>query len=131
MRNNVRKENRQLSNYEQNVLLPILIKGLKSKRGKENAVSKNQIMRGLKNHGLKINGTSVTDLVRYIRINDLIVGLMASTNGYYVGSSNQDLVRYEQRLKRHEAALRKVRMCIKRQRELAADKQLVEHSQLF
>ena len=66
-----------LSNYEQNVLLPILIKGLEMKKGKQNAVTNKQMVRGLQSFGLKIDVRRVCKLISYIRTNDLIVGLMA------------------------------------------------------
>lgn len=107
---------RPLSKYEQNVLLPILIKGLKMKQGKSNVVTKRQIVKTLRKHGVKISTSSFNSLINYIRVNDLIVGLMASRFGFYISTCEHDLMEYENRLLRREATLRKVRMSIKRQR---------------
>lgn len=41
------KKVRSLSNYEQNVLLPILMNGLEMKKGKMNAVTNKQIVQSL------------------------------------------------------------------------------------
>ena len=112
----LKKETRHLSNYDLNVLLPILIKSLEMKQGKENAVRGKQIIEGLRNHGLKINRRSLYMLINHIRTNDLVVGLMASTVGYYITSNNQELMDYENSLLSREVEIRKVRKSIKRQR---------------
>lgn len=112
----VKSRTRSLSNYEQNVLLPILMKGLEMKKGKTNAVTSDQIVMGVRNQSLKINSSSVEMIINYIRMNDLIVGLMGSARGYYIISSEQEFIDYENNLMGREAALRKVRLCIERQR---------------
>ncbi|NLC49164.1 MAG: hypothetical protein GX762_02195 [Bacteroidales bacterium] len=106
----------RLSVYEQNVLLPILMKGLEMKKSKENAVTAKQIVKGVKSQGLKINITSVDKIINHIRMNDLIVGLMGSCRGYYVAKCEQEFINYEANLQVREAALRKVRMSMQRQR---------------
>ena len=111
------KRSRSLSNYEQNVLLPILMNGLEMKKGKENAVTNKQIVQSVRKHGVRINNFSVCLLVNHIRTNDLMVGLMATSNGYYVSSSEQELIDYEKNLMNREVALRKVRMSMQRQRQ--------------
>ena len=126
----VKSRTRSLSKYELNVLLPILMKGLEMKKGKTNAVTSIQIVMGMKKHGLNINNTSVNKLINYIRKNDLIVGLMGSALGYYIISSEQEFIDYEDNLMGREAALRRVRMCIKRQRRsLFAEEQKVPQKQ--
>ena len=107
---------RQLTIYEENVLLPILISGLEMKKEKMNAVTIKQIVNGIKSQGLKINSTSVERIMHHIRTNDLIKGLMASSNGYYVTNCEQEMIAYENSLLGRESAIKKVRMSIKRQR---------------
>ena len=48
MKKELKKETCPLSNYELNVLLPILMKGLETKKGRANAVTNKQIVQGLK-----------------------------------------------------------------------------------
>ena len=105
-----------LSMYEQNVLLPILMRGLEMKKSKENAATAKQIVNGVRSQGLKINTTSVDRIINHIRMNDLIVGLMGSCKGYYVAKSEQEFINYEANLQGREEALRKVRMSMQRQR---------------
>lgn len=117
MKNVLIKETyRPLSIYEQNVLLPILMNGLEMKKGKVNAVTGKQILHGLRNSGLRVGERQVYRLINHIRTNDLIVGLMASYNGYYITSNEQELIDYEENLLARETAFREVRMSIKRQR---------------
>ena len=116
MKNELREKKCHLSVYEQNVLLPILMQGLEMKKGKANAVTARQIIDAMRKHGLKISRRSILMLISHIRTNDLIVGLMATSAGYYITSNERELMDYEDALLGRESAIRKVRMSIKRQR---------------
>ena len=131
MKNNLKKESQGFSNYDLNVLLPILKKGLATKKGKANAVNGKQIIEGLRSHGLKINNRSLVGLINYIRTNDLIVGLMSSSNGYYTTNSEREFIGYEHRLFSREASLKKVRLSIERQRRTMFTEHKEKQSQLF
>ena len=122
---------RPLTTYEQNVLLPILMKGLEMKKGNVNAVTNKQIVQSLRKHGVKISRTSVNLLINYIRTNDLMVGLMATSFGYYITNSEKELIEYENGLLSREVALRRVRLCIQRQRRAMFKKILERQTQLF
>ena len=110
------KTSSSLSKYDQNVLLPILMKGLEMKKGKENAVTGKGIVYCLRNAGLSIDERRVCRLINHMRTNDLVVGLMASNRGYYITSNEEELIDYEKILLRREAALKNVRMSMQRQR---------------
>ncbi len=120
-----------LSSYELNVLLPILIKGLEQKKEKTNAVTANQIVYGLQRNGLKINKKHVFILIGYIRMNDLVVGLMASSVGYYITNNEKELIKYEKSLMSKEIEIRKVRMSMKRQRAAMFKKPSNQQTHLF
>ena len=127
MKKTTTKPTPQLTNFEQNVLLPILIRGLKTKTGKENAVTRNQIICGLRNNGLAISLALLQKLINYIKINDLVKGLMASPTGYYIANTEQELVGYEQNLLQRELTIKDVRMSVKRQRTaLYSELKLIE-----
>ena len=128
---NLKNESRALSNYELNVLLPVLKKGLETKKGKSNAVKGKQIMEGLINNGVKVNERQMHRIINYIRMNDLIAGLMASHNGYYISCSAEELIDYEKSLLSREAALKEVRMSIKRQRKTLYSQLAQKKTQLF
>ena len=132
MKNKLKKRTRNLSNYELNILLPVLIKGLERKKGKANAVNGKEIIEGLRSHGLKVNNESMKILINYIRVNDLIVGLMASTAGYYTSTNEQEIIGYEDSLKSRETSIRELRMSIKRQRRaMFSPVQKERQTQLF
>ena len=131
MKSKLRKNTYSLTDYDLNVLLPLLIKGLETKKGKANAVTANQIVCGLQRNELKITKKHVFRLIGYIRINDLVVGLMASSVGYYITNNEQELIKYEKRLMSREANLRKMRMSVKRQRTALFNKELRKQTQLF
>ena len=116
MKKELKKQTRPLTNYDHNVLLPILMKGLELKKGKMNAVTGKQILQGMQSQGLKINYRDVLMLINHIRTNDLVVGLMAISAGYYITNSEQDFMKYEDTLLSREKSIRKVRMSIQRQR---------------
>ena len=131
MRRELKKETCRLSVYEQNVLLPILIKGLEIKKGKQNAVTNKQIVQSLRGHGLKINQRSVCRLINNIRMNDLVEGLMASPKGYYISEDEREFMDYEVSLLGREMAIRRVRMSIQRQRKTMFSKCSQKQRYLF
>ena len=131
MKRRVKREARPLNIYEQSVLLPILVNALKTKKGKKNAVTSTQIVEALRSHGMRINERNVCRIVNHIRMNDLIVGLMGSSAGYYIMSSEQEFISYEESLLSREAALKKVRLCMKRQRRSMFSQLAQKHHQLF
>ena len=131
MKSKLKKSTYSLTDYDLNVLLPLLIKGLEQKKEKTNAVTANQIVWGLQRNGLKITKRHVFRLIGYIRMNDLVVGLMASSVGYYITNNEQELIKYEKRLMCREAKLKKLRMSMKRQRAAMFNKELQKQTQLF
>ena len=116
MKKRSRIEERPLNIYEYSVLLPILVNALKTKNGKENAVTSTQIVTALRGHNMKINERNVCRIVNHIRMNDLINGLMASNVGYYISNSEEELMDYENSLLIRETSIKKLRKSIERQR---------------
>ena len=125
------QKSRPLSIYEQNILLPILIKGLEVKKGKVNAVTCKQILNGVKSQNLKMNRRHLDKLINHIRMNDLIEGLVGSTTGYYITSTEQELKDYEGSLLSREASLKRVRMTMQRQRKSMFALEPERQTQLF
>jgi len=46
----------ELNNYEEFTIIPLMVKGLKNKIGKSQAITNGQMISGLKNMGYKVNG---------------------------------------------------------------------------
>ena len=106
-----------LTEYEETTLLPQIVRGLLLKVGKANAVTNSAIVRGMKsNLNLSLTEARVRKIINYIRCNDIVPCLIATSNGYYIAESEQELKEYEESLLGREEAIRNVRMSIQRQR---------------
>lgn len=84
---------KDLNDYEKYTLVPVLLRGLSSKLGKEKAVTANKIVQSLKGH-FKLNDVRVRKIVNHIRKCNLLPGLVASSKGYYLSQDPVDLIRY-------------------------------------
>lgn len=107
-----------LTEYEEQTLLPQLVRGLQLKVGKAMSVTNKAIIEGMnRNLGLKMTDARVRKLINHIRIHDLVPCLIATSQGYYIAESEQELRDYEESLLGREAAIRSVRLSIQRQRQ--------------
>jgi hypothetical protein len=114
---NFENETQPLSEYEKNVLLPLLIRGLETKKGNKNAVTNKHIVSALK-PTYNLNEARVRKIINHIRTNDLIPGLIATSEGYFIAETESELLEYEESLKGREDAIRGVRLSIARQRRM-------------
>jgi hypothetical protein len=80
-----------LTEYELNVLLPVMIQGFKTKIGKDKCVTNPEICKALKGKGYKITEPRVRKLVFYIRFNNLIPKLIASSKGYWIATNKEEV----------------------------------------
>lgn len=111
------QETQPLTEYELGVLLPLLIEGLQTKLGRENAVTNKHIVNALKG-AYKLNEARVRKIINHIRTNDLVPGLIATSEGYFIATTEAELLEYEESLKGREDAIREVRLSIARQRRI-------------
>ena len=73
-----------LTEYEENKLLPPIVRGLMTKVGKEKAVTNSDIVNGLRNNlHLSLTGARVRKIINHIRTHDIVPCLIATSNGYY------------------------------------------------
>lgn len=105
-----------LSEYEEKTLLPVFIRGLITKVGKDNSITNSAIVKAMKQGGYKISDTRVRKIINHIRINGLVQGLIATSDGYYIATSEKELADYEESLLGRENAIRAVRLSLARQR---------------
>ena len=118
MINGFSEQTEPLTEYEEQTLLPQLVRGLQTKIGKAMSVTNKAIIDGMnRNLGLKISDARVRKLINHIRTNDLVPCLIATSNGYYIAESEQELKEYEESLLGRESAIRQVRLSIQRQRQ--------------
>ena len=111
-------ETSPLNDYELRVLLPVILAGLKDKLGKRNAVTNGYIIGRLKQQGYRIDAPRLRKVINHIRTNDLIPGLIATSEGYFLAEDEQELMDYEDSLRGREEAIKAVRMAIARQRRM-------------
>lgn len=86
------------SQKELTYYIPLLIRGLKTKIGKENAISTPKIIKGIHDHEkkvspdvAKIRPERIRMMVRYIVVNDYIPGLIAGGKGYYIATIKKEI----------------------------------------
>ena len=111
-------ETSPLNDYELRVLLPVILAGLKDKQGKRNAVTNGYIIGRLKQQGYRIDAPRLRKVINHIRTNDLIPGLIATSEGYFLAENEQELMDYEDSLRGRDEAIKAVRLAIARQRRM-------------
>lgn len=103
MLNNFEDITHELTAEEKNTILPIIVNGLNLCIGKSKAYTNKQIVDAVKGkYNIKLNGPRLRKLIQYIRINDLVPLLVATSKGYYVSEDKEEIRDYihslEQRL---------------------------------
>ena len=85
----------ELTEYELKNIVPILIQGFYTKIGKEKAVTNSFICENVnQNFALKqpLTEPRVRKCINYIRTKNLIPFLIATSKGYYVATTRQELI---------------------------------------
>lgn len=111
-------ETSPLNDYELRVLLPVILAGLKDKQGKRNSVTNGYIIGRLKAQGYRIDAPRLRKVINHIRTNELLPGLIATSEGYYLATNEKELLDYEDSLRGREEAIKAVRLSIARQRRI-------------
>ena len=99
----------EITPEEQNVV-NIIIKRFQTKVGKTNIVTADKIAIGLKAHfGIEFKESRIRKMIQYIRLNNLVSGLVATSKGYFVAQSPDEIMDWIDSLKSRENAIRKIR----------------------
>jgi hypothetical protein len=106
----------ELTEYETEILVPLVVKGLSGKIGKENSITNKAICEKLKTSNYKISEPRLRKIIHHIRIEQLIVGLCCNSRGYYVTDSLEELGRYveslAQRIRSQQAIHRSMKIAM-------------------
>lgn len=86
------EQTHELTKYELEVLLPLMVVGLKSKIGQNRVITNPEICKALKSQGYEVSEPRIRKLIFFIRQNNLVPKLIASSKGYWV-ATNQNEVR--------------------------------------
>jgi DNA-directed RNA polymerase specialized sigma54-like protein len=97
----------------------IIVQRFNTKKGKQHIVTADAIIDGLKNHfDVEFKESRIRKMIQYIRLNNLVVGLIATSKGYYVADSIEEIEDWINSLKSRENAIRSIRELAERQIEL-------------
>ena len=106
-----------LTEYEQDVLLPVFVRCLATKVGRESAITNAKMVEGMKGAGFKVDGPRVRKIINHIRDNALVPCLVATSKGYYVATTDFELAEYEESLKGRIGAINSILESIHLQRK--------------
>ena len=89
------EQTNELSDYEKNVIVPILIRGFQNKVGQDKCITNKQICNSLNTEmtlKVKMNEPRIRKCIYYCRKNNLIPRLIATSKGYWIATTKQELV---------------------------------------
>jgi len=84
----------ELSDYERDTLLPAVMRGMESKRGRENAISNKSAITKMKSVGYEITEPRFRKIMHVIRVSGMMPGIVADSNGYYIAVTNDEWEKY-------------------------------------
>jgi uncharacterized protein (UPF0297 family) len=88
----------ELIQYEIEVLVPLMVKGLSTKIGQDNAITNSKIRSRLKDKEMNISDARIRKIINYIRVNKLIINLLATSKGYFISNDPAEITRYKESL---------------------------------
>jgi hypothetical protein len=94
-------------NHDEKKIVPIIVKRFQNLKGKQNIVTNQQIIDGLyKHYNIKLTQPRVRKIIQYIRLNNLLAGLIATQGGYYYTTRESEIRDWIETMKQREAAIR-------------------------
>ena len=109
MINGFQTQTEPLNDYERDTLLPVICRGLVTKVGKTRAITNAAITKAMRGAGYVLNEARVRKIINHIRTHGMVRWLIATSNGYYIATSRQEMEDYIGSLRGREAAIRAVR----------------------
>lgn len=85
---------RELDDYERLKLLPAIISGMKTKIGKQNAITATDAIKLMKQYGFKISGPRFRKVMHVIRVSGMVKGIVGTSQGYYIANSRDEWTKY-------------------------------------
>ena len=108
-------QTKPLTEYEKDTLLPIMVKCLSKRIGKDKVITNAEMCAKMAIYGYKIGETRVRKIINHIRNNGLVECLIATGKGYYVTESIEEMEAYIESVKNREDAIRTMRMSMEEQ----------------
>lgn len=95
---------------EERFVVDTIVKRFETRKGKQNIVTGDQIRDGInKNLNLNFDTVRIRKMIQFIRTNDLVAGLIATSKGYYVANTPEEIEDWIESLKSRENAIRRIR----------------------
>jgi hypothetical protein len=115
---------------EEKFVVETIVKRFNNLKGKRNIATGEQIRNGIRNH-LKIDFSEsrIRKMIQYIRLNNLVLGLVATSRGYYVAETIDEIQQWVDSLKSRENAIREIRE--KAERQILEMKNKFQQTTLF
>ena len=108
---------RELTSYENEELLPIIVRGMKKKIGAENAVKNGTAIASLKKKGYKISDARFRKLMHIIRVSGMVEGIVATSKGYYIAQTEDEWSSYLKSIKERIEHIQALESALHRQHE--------------
>ena len=112
------KETAPLNDYEMDVLLPVIVRGLLLRVGKSRRVSSTAIIDGMTGAKYRLDGPRLRKIINFIRMNDIIVGLVSDGKGYYVATTASEIDECIASLQGRVDATQAIIRALQRQRQI-------------
>jgi DNA-directed RNA polymerase specialized sigma54-like protein len=91
-------------------LIPMMVDRFKMKRGIEHIVTADTMIAKIHEaFGVKLKDTRIRKIIQFIRVNNLVPGLIATSRGYYTAETTAEINDWIESLKAREAAIRHIR----------------------
>lgn len=118
MINGFTNETKPLSEYERDTLTPIIVRGLSMRIGKERAIKNSEICAKMRLQGYRIDNARLRKVINHIRVNALLPGVIATSEGYYIATTKEEMADYIASLESRESAIHEVSVALRKQMSL-------------
>jgi hypothetical protein len=102
----------ELTDYEKQSILPVLIYNLKNCIGVDNAISNKEILKKLDKMDITTTAPRIRKMIHHIRRKGYVNRLIATSKGYYVTTSKEELMKYVESLEQRESAIAAIRQSL-------------------
>jgi hypothetical protein len=91
-------------------LIPMMVDRFNNKRGIIHIVTAETMIAKINEaFGIKLKDTRIRKIIQYIRVNNLVPGLIATSKGYYTAETTAEINEWIESLKAREFAIRQIR----------------------
>lgn len=94
-------------NQEERRILVMIVNRFKRRPGKKNRITNKQIVSALKkSKGIEITEPRIRKIIQFIRLNNFLPGLVATSSGYWLTNDPKELKEWIETMQEREEAIR-------------------------